>query len=480
MAKYDSARTYQSPLTERYASPEMLYNFSADQKFKTWRQVWIFLAEAEKKLGLPITQTQINEMKRFRDKINYRVVSNLESELKHEVMAHVRAYGLQCRKAKPIIHLGATSALVVDNADMVIYKNALEIVRKKMVNVINVLAEFAVRYKQTPTMAYTHFQPALPTTIGKRACLWLHDLVLDFQQLEFICQNIKCLGLKGAVGTQASFLTLFNDQPGKVRRLDRIFAKKMGFADSLNISGQTYSRKIDYQIVSVLSGIAQSASKACHDLRLLQGLGELAEPFGKKQIGSSAMAYKRNPIYTERICSLARFVIALAPNTAVTAATQWLERTLDDSANKRLALPEAFLTVDSILRAYFKLAGGLTVYPEVVKKHLRDELPFIATETILMEAVKAGGDRQELHEKIRQHSMAVRKRVKQGLSNDLIKRLKSDRSFKMICSKLDGLSDPKKYIGMSARQVTVFIQQEVRPILKKYRRCLGWRVTLKV
>ncbi|MEK7448822.1 MAG: adenylosuccinate lyase [Planctomycetota bacterium] len=478
--KQNSYRQYQSPLTERYASPEMLYNFSAEHRFKTWRQVWIALAEAERELGLPVTAVQIAEMKRFQDKINYQAAAKLESELKHEIMAHIRAYGLQCPKAKAIIHLGATSALVIDNADLIIYKQGLSVIKKKLINVIKVLADFALRYKDTPTMAYTHFQPALPTTVGKRACLWLNDLMLDLKNLEFVEQNLRCLGVKGAVGTQASFLTLFNGNKNKVRKLDRLFTKKIGFKESFEIASQTYSRKVDYQILSVLSGLAQSACKASNDIRLLQGLGEMEEPFSRKQIGSSAMAYKRNPIYTERISSLARFVIALEPTAALTASTQWLERTLDDSANKRLAIPESFLTVDSILGAYFKLAGGLVIYPAIIKKHLESEMPFIATETILMEAVKSGGDRQELHEKIRQHSMVVQERTKQGLANDLIDRLKADRSFQKVKSKLSSLLDPKKYIGLADEQVINFINQEVRPVLNKNRRLLGWQVTLKV
>jgi len=461
--------SYRNPLANRYATSEMLYNFSAEHMFRTWRQIWITLAEVEKELGLPISQAQINELKRFKDRINYTVAERFERELKHEVMAHIKAYGAQCPRAKPIIHLGATSALIVDNADLMIYKKALEIIKKKLVQVIKHLSQFALTYQDLPTLGFTHFQPALLTTVGKRACLWLNDLIIDLKNLEYQAQAIRFLGAKGAVGTQASFLALFNHDPKKVRKLDRLLTKRLGFNESYIVTGQTYPRKVDYQMLTVLSGIAQSAHKFSNDLRLLQGLGELEEPFGHQQVGSSAMAYKRNPIHTERMTSLARLIICAAQNAAFTGAQQWLERTLDDSANRRIILPESFLATDALLALYGNLTRNLTVYPEVINQHVQRELPFLVTEDILSEAVKAGGDRQELHERIRFHSMKVAREAKQGRANDLLDRLVRDPLFSKMAPQLKTMLNPIKYVGLAPVQVKTFIQREVKPILRKYR-----------
>ncbi|MBQ4516292.1 MAG: adenylosuccinate lyase, partial [Clostridia bacterium] len=416
-----STNTYKSPLTSRYASREMQELFSEDTKFKTWRKLWIALAETEKELGLNITDEQIAELKAHQDDINYDVAVAREKEVRHDVISHVYAYGVQCPKAKGIIHLGATSCYVGDNTDIIIMTQAMKIVRKKLVNVIAHLADFTMKYKDMPTLGFTHFQPAQLTTVGKRATLWLQDLVMDLEDLEHQIKKAKLLGSKGTTGTQASFLELFDSDHEKVRKADKMIAEKMGFSDVFAVSGQTYSRKLDSQILSILSAIAQSAYKFSNDMRLLQHLKEIEEPFEKKQIGSSAMAYKRNPMRSERIGALARYVIVDSLNPAITASTQWFERTLDDSANKRISVPEAFLAVDAILSIYLNVVDGLVVYPKVINKHIMDELPFMTTENIMMQAVKKGGDRQELHERIRVHSMAAAKVVKEeGKANDLL------------------------------------------------------------
>ncbi|HIS05921.1 MAG TPA: adenylosuccinate lyase, partial [Candidatus Fimenecus stercoravium] len=427
-----SKDVYESPLNSRYASREMKYIFSPDFKFRTWRKLWIALAESEQELGLPITDEQIAELKAHADDINYDVAEKREREVRHDVMSHVYAYGVQCPKAKGIIHLGATSCYVGDNTDVIIMTEGLKLIRKKMVNLIDRLAKFADEYKTMPCLAFTHFQPAQPTTVGKRASLWLMDLLMDFSALEFQLSQMRLLGSKGTTGTQASFMELFEGDTEKVVALDRKIAEKMGFSSVFPVSGQTYPRKLDSQVLFVLSGVAQSAHKFSNDLRLLQHLKEIEEPFEAHQIGSSAMAYKRNPMRSERIASLARYVIADATNPAVTAATQWFERTLDDSANKRISIPEAFLATDAILELYINIVSGLVVYPKMIEKRLNDELPFMATENILMAAVKKGGDRQELHERIRQHSMAAGKVVKvEGKPNDLLERIAADPAFGM-------------------------------------------------
>lgn len=455
---------YQSPLAERYASAEMLYNFSADKKFSTWRTIWIALAESEKELGLNITQNQINELKKFRTRINYNRAEKYEQITQHDVMAHIKAYGDQCPKAKPIIHLGATSALVVDNTDLIVARDGIKILKKKLIDVIDTLSHFAEQYKSQPVMGFTHFQPALITTAGKRATLWLQDLLMDLTNLEFVESNIKCLGTKGAIGTQASFLQLFSNNIAKVRKLDQIFARKLGFNEAYPVTGQTYSRKLDYQIVSVLSGIAQSAHKFSNDLRLLQGLGEISEPFGAKQVGSSAMAYKRNPMKSERLAALARFVIVNTQNTAFTAAQQWLERTLDDSANKRLVIPEVFLTTDALLNIYLNIIKGLKISPAIIRKHIDENLPFLITEQIMMEKAGKGTDRQALHERVRQLSMEAMEQIMQGKPNDLISRIRKDP---LLASALPSSMKAMDYIGLAKEQTEHFIRQYVKPILRK-------------
>lgn len=458
--------SYESPFNSRYASGEMQHIFSPDKKFKTWRRLWIALAEAEKELGLDITDEQIEELKRFKDDINYDVAEKKEREVRHDVMAHVYAYGEQCPKAKGIIHLGATSCYVGDNTDLIIIKEALDLVKTKILTVIKKLTDFALKYKDLPTLGFTHYQPAQLVTVGKRACLWIQDLLIDLEDLEYILANMKLLGSKGTTGTQASFLKLFDGDHEKVKKLDKLIAEKMGFEDVYPVSGQTYTRKFDSRVLNVLSGIAQSAYKFSNDIRLLQNLKEIEEPFEKKQIGSSAMAYKRNPMRSERISSLARYVIVDALNPAITASTQWFERTLDDSANKRISIPEAFLAVDAILNLYINVSDGLVVYPKVIEKHVLEELPFMATENILMEAVKRGGDRQELHERIRIHSMEAAKKVKaEGKKNDLIKRIASDKAFGLNLDELNSVMDPKNYIGRSPEQVEEFITEHVKPVL---------------
>ena len=460
---------YQSPLSSRYASREMLYFFSPDKKFRTWRRLWIALAQAEHELGLPVTAEQIEEMKQHADDINYDVAEKRERECRHDVMAHVYAYGQQCPKARPIIHLGATSCYVGDNTDLILMAQGLTLIRDKLVTLIGHLAKFAEEQKNQPTLAFTHFQPAQPTTVGKRAALWLNDVLLDLEDVEHQLSKAKLLGSKGTTGTQASFLELFEGDHEKVRALDGLIAEIMGFQGVFPVSGQTYSRKVDSQYLNVLSGIAQSAAKFSNDIRLLQHLKEIEEPFEKQQIGSSAMAYKRNPMRTERIASLARYVIADAVNPALTASTQWFERTLDDSANKRISVPEAFLAVDAILSLYINVVDGLVVYPKVIEQRLMKELPFMATENIMMDAVKRGGDRQELHERIRVHSMEAGRVIKQeGGENDLLERIANDPAFGVTLEELKALIRPENYVGRAPQQVTEFLEHDVKAVLDRY------------
>ncbi len=461
--------TYESPLNSRYASKEMQFLFSPDHKFRTWRRLWIALAESEKELGLPITDEQISELKKYQDDINYDVAAREERIVRHDVMAHVHAYGEQCPHAKGIIHLGATSCYVGDNTDILIMRDALILIRKRLLKVILGLSKFADEYKDLPTLGFTHFQPAQLVTVGKRATLWLQDLLFDLDELEFVIEHLCLLGCKGTTGTQASFLSLFRGDHDKVESLEMRIAEKVGFSAVYRVSGQTYSRKVDSRVLNVLSSIAQSAHKFSNDIRLLQHLKEIEEPFESTQIGSSAMAYKRNPMRSERMASLARYVIADAQNPAMTAAEQWFERTLDDSANKRISIPEAFLSVDAILSIYRNIVSGIVVYPGVIRKHIFDELPFMATENILMEAVSRGGDRQDLHERIRVHSMASGAVVKkEGKPNDLLNRIADDSAFGLDASSLAGLLDPMLYIGRSPEQVTTFLREEVSPILARY------------
>lgn len=461
--------TYESPLSARYADKEMKYLFSPDKKFRTWRRLWIALAESEMELGLPVTKEQIDEMKAHQDDINYEVAEAREKEVRHDVMSHVYAFGVQCPKAEPIIHLGATSCYVGDNTDIIIMTEALKIVEEKLVNVLRVLGKFAREQKDQPTLAFTHFQPAQPTTVGKRATLWMQDLLMDLEDVQYQLSKAKLLGSKGTTGTQASFLELFDGDHEKVKALDKKIAEKMGYAGVFPVSGQTYSRKLDSQVLNVLSGIAQSAAKFSNDIRLLQHLKEVEEPFEKNQIGSSAMAYKRNPMRSERIASLSRYVIADALNPAMTASTQWFERTLDDSANKRISVPEAFLAVDGILNLYRNVADGLVVYPKVITQHLSRELPFMATENIMMDAVKRGGDRQQLHERIRQHSMAASKVVKEeGGENDLLQRIAGDPLFGVTLEELKEVVKPEKYVGRAPQQTVEFLEETVAPVLTKY------------
>ena len=472
---------YSSPLSERYASREMQYIFSQDMKFRTWRRLWVALAEVEKDLGLNITQEQIDELKQHQDDINYDVAQAREKEVRHDVMSHVYAYGVQCPKAKGIIHLGATSCYVGDNTDIIIMTQALRLVRKKLVNVIAELSGFAEKYKEQPTLGFTHFQPAQPTTVGKRATLWLQDFVIDLEDLDYVLDNMKLLGSKGTTGTQASFLELFDGDLDKVDRLDPMIADKMGFRNCMAVSGQTYSRKIDMKVANVLAGIAATATKMAQDIRLLQHLKEIEEPFEKSQIGSSAMAYKRNPMRSERICSLARYVIVDTLNPAITEISQWFERTLDDSANKRLSIPEGFLATDGILDLCLNVVDGLVVYPKVIEKHMMAELPFMATENIMMDAVKAGGDRQELHEKIRELSMEAGRTVKvEGKDNNLLELIAADPAFHMTLDQLQQSMDPKKYVGCSAHQVDKFLPEVVRPILDANRDQLGITAEINV
>lgn len=472
---------YQSPLSERYASKEMQYIFSPDKKFKTWRKLWIALAEVEHELGLNITQEQIDELKAHADDINYDVAKAREKEVRHDVMSHVYAYGKQCPKAKGIIHLGATSCYVGDNTDVIVMTEALRLVKKKLVNVINELSKFAMEYKDLPTLAFTHFQPAQPTTVGKRATLWLMDLLLDLEDLDHVIDHMQLLGSKGTTGTQASFLELFEGDHETIKKIDGMIAEKMGFKSCQPVSGQTYSRKVDSRVLNVLAGIAQSAHKFSNDIRLLQHLKEIEEPFEKSQIGSSAMAYKRNPMRSERIASLSNFVMSNAMNPAFVASTQWFERTLDDSANKRLSVPEGFLAIDGILDLYLNVVDGLVVYPKVIESRLMKELPFMATENIMMDAVKAGGDRQELHEKIRQHSMAAGRVVKvEGKENDLLERIAADPAFGMTMEQLEAIMEPKNFVGRAPEQTEEFITEVVNPILETNKDILGMKAEINV
>ncbi|HEX9061577.1 MAG TPA: adenylosuccinate lyase [Clostridia bacterium] len=458
--------TYESPFNTRYASREMQQLFSADTKFKTWRRLWIALAESEKELGLPITNAQIEQLKKYKDEINYDIAEKKEKEFRHDVMAHIHAYGELCPDAKPIIHLGATSCYVGDNTDIIVMTDALKVVRKKLVSVIAKLSSFALKYKDLPTLGFTHFQPAQLVTVGKRACLWIQDLLMDVEDIDYIINNMKLLGSKGTTGTQASFLNLFEGDHEKVVKLEKLIAEKMGFKDVFPVSGQTYTRKLDSRVLNVLGGIAQSAYKFSNDLRLLQSMKEVEEPFEEKQIGSSAMAYKRNPMRSERISSLARYVIVSVLNPAITASTQWFERTLDDSANRRICIPEAFLGIDAILNIYMNISGGLVVYPKVIEKHILEEIPFMATENIMMEAVKKGGDRQELHERIRTHSMDAGKKVKiDGEANDLIERISNDKIFSMNKEEIVAVLKPENYVGRAPQQVEEFIADFVSPLI---------------
>lgn len=478
---------YVSPLSERYASKEMQYIFSPDMKFKTWRKLWIALAEVELELNLSqdgkptITSEMIEELKANADNINYEVAREQEKKVRHDVMAHVHAYGELCPKAKGIIHLGATSCYVGDNTDVIIMTDAMKLVKEKLINVIAKLADFSIKYKDLPTLAFTHFQPAQPTTVGKRATLWLMELLLDLEDLEYMIKQQKLLGSKGTTGTQASFLELFNGDHATIRKIDGMIAKKMGFEDCYPVSGQTYSRKVDTRVLNVLSGIAQSAHKFSNDIRLLQHLKEIEEPFEKNQIGSSAMAYKRNPMRSERIASLANYVMVDALNPAITAATQWFERTLDDSANKRISVPEAFLAIDGILDLYLNVVDGLVVYDKVIYQRFMKEIPFMATENIMMDAVKAGGNRQELHELIRTHSMEAGRVVKQeGKENDLLERIANDSAFNMTMEQLEAIMKPINFVGRAPEQTEEFINEVVNPILDKNKELLGMTAEINV
>ena len=472
---------YVSPLSERYASKEMQYVFSPDKKFKTWRRLWIALAETEKELGLSITQEQIDELKAHAEDINYEVAKEREKVVRHDVMSHVYAYGQQCPKAKGIIHLGATSCYVGDNTDIIVMSEALEIVRKKLINVIAELAKFADNYKNQPTLAFTHFQPAQPTTVGKRATLWMQEFLMDLQDLEYVKSTLKLLGSKGTTGTQASFLELFDGDQEKIDQIDPMIAKKLGFEACYPVSGQTYSRKVDTRVLNVLAGIAASAHKFSNDIRLLQHLKEVEEPFEKTQIGSSAMAYKRNPMRSERIASLSRYVMIDALNPAITSATQWFERTLDDSANKRLSVPEGFLAIDGILDLWLTVVDGRVVYPKVIEKRLMSELPFMATENIMMDAVKAGGDRQELHERIRELSMEAGRNVKEkGLDNNLLDLIAADPAFGLNEEELKKTMDPAKYVGRAPLQVENFLKKVVDPVLEANKDVLGMTAEINV
>ena len=476
-----STDRYVSPLSERYASKEMQYIFSPDMKFRTWRRLWIALAETEKELGLPITQEQIDELKAHKDDINYDVAKERERQVRHEVMSHVYAYGVQCPKAKGIIHLGATSCYVGDNTDIIVMTEALKLVKKKLVNVIAELAKFAEKYKDLPTLAFTHFQPAQPTTVGKRATLWMQEFMLDLEDLNYVLSTMKLLGSKGTTGTQASFLELFDGDQETIDKIDPMIAEKMGFKQCYPVSGQTYSRKVDTRVVNILAGIAASAHKFSNDIRLLQHLKEVEEPFEKSQIGSSAMAYKRNPMRSERIASLSRFVMVDAMNPAITSATQWFERTLDDSANKRLSVPEGFLAIDGILDLCLNVVDGLVVYPKVIEKRLRSELPFMATENIMMDAVKAGGDRQELHERIRELSMEAGKTVKvEGKDNNLLELIAADPAFNLTLEELEKTMDPAKYTGRASVQVDAFLKNVINPMLEENKDLLGMTAEINV
>ena len=476
-----STDRYVSPLSERYASKEMQYIFSPDMKFRTWRRLWIALAETEKELGLNITQEQIDELKAHKDDINYDVAKERERQVRHDVMSHVYAYGVQCPKAKGIIHLGATSCYVGDNTDIIVMSEALKLVQKKLVNVIAELSKYADKYKEQPTLAFTHFQPAQPTTVGKRATLWTQEFLMDLEDLEYVMSTLKLLGSKGTTGTQASFLELFEGDQETIDKIDPMIAEKMGFRNCYPVSGQTYSRKVDTRVLNILAGIAASAHKMSNDIRLLQHLKEVEEPFEKSQIGSSAMAYKRNPMRSERIASLSRYVMVDALNPAITSATQWFERTLDDSANKRLSIPEGFLAIDGILDLCLNVVDGLVVYPKVIEKHMMAELPFMATENIMMDAVKAGGDRQELHERIRELSMEAGRTVKvEGKDNDLLERIAADPAFNLTIEELQKSMDPSRYVGRAKEQTTAFITKTVQPVLDEHKEMLGMTAEINV
>ncbi len=482
-----STDRYVSPLSERYASKEMQYIFSPDMKFKTWRRLWIALAETEMELGLSqdgrpvISREQIDELKTHADDINYEVALAREKEVRHDVMSHVYAYGQQCPKAAGIIHLGATSCYVGDNTDVIVMKKALLLVRKKLLNVLNELASFAEKYKAQPTLAFTHFQPAQPTTVGKRAALWMQEFLMDLEDLDHVLSGLRLLGSKGTTGTQASFLELFDGDQETIDRIDPMIAQKMGFEACYPVSGQTYSRKVDTRVANVLAGIAASAHKMSNDIRLLQHLKEVEEPFEKKQIGSSAMAYKRNPMRSERIASLSRYVMIDALNPAITSATQWFERTLDDSANKRLSIPEGFLAVDGILDLCLNVVDGLVVYPRVIEKHMMSELPFMATENIMMDAVKAGGNRQELHERIRELSMEAGRNVKEkGLENNLLELIAEDPAFPMSMEELQKSMEPSRYVGRSKEQVEAFLEKVIAPVLEENKELLGVKAEIHV
>lgn len=473
--------SYKNPLEERYSSAEMLFNFSPDNKFQTWRKLWIALAEIEKDLGLDISEEQISQLKEQADNIDYKVAADYEKKFRHDVMAHVHAYGDVAPLAKPIIHLGATSAFVGDNTDLIQIRDGLQILKKQLVNVVKNVSDFALQYKDLPTLGFTHFQPAQLTTVGKRATLWLQSLLLDFEELEFFLETLRFRGVKGTTGTAASFLELFDGDYTKVKHLDKELSKRFGFEKVFGVSGQTYDRKIDAKVMALLSNIAQSAHKFTNDLRLLQNLKEIEEPFEKNQIGSSAMAYKRNPMRSERISALAKFVISLQNSSAMVAATQWFERTLDDSANKRLTIPQAFLAVDAILLIWNNIMNGIVVYENRIHKHIMEELPFMATEYIIMEEVKAGGDRQEIHEIIRVHSMEASKKVKmEGKENDLIERILNDDSLKLDKTKLKEVLDPKNFIGFAPIQTEEFVKNEISPIVEKYQHLIGLESDLKV
>lgn len=483
-----STDKYTSPLSERYASKEMQYIFSPDKKFRTWRRLWIALAEAENELGLQneqggpaVNQEQIDELKAHAEEINYEVAKEREKQVRHDVMSHVYAYGQQCPKAAGIIHLGATSCYVGDNTDVIVMTEALRLVKKKLINVIDELAKFAMKYKDQPTLAFTHFQPAQPTTVGKRATLWLQEFLMDLEDVDYVLSTMKLLGSKGTTGTQASFMELFDGDEEKVKKLDRIIAEKLGFDACFPVSGQTYSRKLDTRVANVLAGIAASAHKFSNDIRLLQHLKEIEEPFEKNQIGSSAMAYKRNPMRSERIASLSRYVMADVTNTMFTSASQWFERTLDDSANKRISIPEGFLATDGILDLLLNVVDGLVVYDKVIEKRLMSELPFMATENIMMDAVKAGGNRQELHEKIRTLSMEAGRNVKElGRENNLLELIAADEEFPMNLEELQASMDPAKYVGRAPSQVQEFIENEVQPVLDANQDILGMKAEINV
>ncbi|MCX8083771.1 MAG: adenylosuccinate lyase [Calditerrivibrio sp.] len=472
---------YVNPLTERYASKEMMELFSPKRKFATWRKLWVALAEAEREMGLNITEEQIEEMKQNIYNIDFEYAKEMEKRFRHDVMAHVHTFGKVCPKAMPIIHLGATSAYVGDNTDLILMRDGLGLIKKQMINLIRNLSDFAMKYKDLPTLGFTHFQPAQLTTVGKRAALWLQDFILDFADLEYVEENLKFRGVKGTTGTQASFLALFNGDHEKVRKLDEIVSKKMGFEKVLKITGQTYTRKQDTQVLKVLAGIAESAHKMATDIRLLQNLKEIEEPFEKNQIGSSAMAYKRNPMRSERVCSLARLVITHSINPYFTHATQWFERTLDDSANRRIVIPESFLAVDAILQLLINITDGMVVYEKMIEKHVMEELPFMATENIIMASVKKGADRQKMHEVIRQHSMEAGRKVKMdGCVNDLLERLALDEDIPLNSDEIYSIVNPKDFIGRAPEQVEEFLKEEVYPLLEKYKNMIGINVEIKV